>query len=220
MAIFNAIPEQQRFEKDDCIEIMKSVKNETEIQGFFNCHVRDGAAKSRFFAWVNQLREAGKNELESHTEWTFAEKLLSYRREADLFFDLSFETISSVAGNGAIIHYSPSEIEHSAIKANEIYLLDSGGQYFDGTTDTTRTMWLGIDGSEASAHMKECYTRVLKGVIALTTMIFPSETKGPMLDSVARSYLWQIGLDYRHGTGHGVGCFLNVHEGPQGFNAS
>ena len=101
-----------------------------------------------------------------------------------------------------------------------MYLLDSGGQYFDGTTDTTRTTWLGTDGKKPSDHQKECYTRVLKGVIALTQMVFPDNTKGPMLDSVARSYLWKIGLDYRHGTGHGVGCFLNVHEGPQGFSAS
>merc|ERR1712129_599199 len=136
------------------------------------------------------------------------------------FVDLSFETISSIAGNGAIIHYSPTKDENAPIKANEIYLLDSGGQYLDGTTDTTRTSWLGVDGQCASDHQKECYTRVLKGMIALSAMVFPIHTKGPMLDSIARSHLWQIGLDYRHGTGHGVGCFLNVHEGPQGFSAS
>eukprot|EP01083_Nonionella_stella_P192388 711188_1 len=220
LAIYNAIPEAQRLEKDDCIEIMKSVKNETEVQGFINSHVRDGAAKSRFFAWIHQLRENGKDELEKHTEWTFAEKLLAFRREMDLFVDLSFETISSIGANGAVIHYSPTEEENSAIQANEMYLLDSGGQYFDGTTDTTRTTWLGVDGASPSDHQKECFTRVLKGVIALTKMVFPYNTKGPMIDSVARSFLWQIGLDYRHGTGHGVGCFLNVHEGPQGFSAS
>eukprot|EP00485_Elphidium_margaritaceum_P000307 CAMPEP_0202697452 /NCGR_PEP_ID=MMETSP1385-20130828/10782_1 /ASSEMBLY_ACC=CAM_ASM_000861 /TAXON_ID=933848 /ORGANISM="Elphidium margaritaceum" /LENGTH=614 /DNA_ID=CAMNT_0049353915 /DNA_START=164 /DNA_END=2005 /DNA_ORIENTATION=+ len=220
MAIYSAIPKEQRFEKDDCIEIMKAIKNETEVQGFLNCHVRDGAAKSRFFAWVQSLRDGGQSELEKHTEWSFAEKLLSLRREAELFVDLSFETISSIGANGAVIHYSPSESEHSAIKANEVYLLDSGGQYLDGTTDTTRTYWLGVNGATPSEYQRECYTRVLKGVIALTKIVFPSNTKGPMIDSVARSYLWQIGLDYRHGTGHGVGCFLNVHEGPHGFSAS
>jgi len=220
VAIYKKIPKALRFEKDDCIEIMKSLKNEAEIKGFMDCHVRDGAAKSRFFAWVDALRAAGSGELEKHTEWTFAEKLLSFRKEADLFVDLSFETISSIAGNGAVIHYSPSAEDNAAIKANEVYLLDSGGQYMDGTTDTTRTKWLGTNGTAPSEHRRECYTRVLKGVIALTKMVFPFNTKGPLIDSVARSFLWQIGLDYRHGTGHGVGSFLNVHEGPQGFSAS
>ena len=220
VAIYNAIPKNQRFEADDCIEIMKSIKNKTELEGFRNCHIRDGAAKSRFFAWINQLRQSGKEEIEKETEWSFAEKLLSFRREADLFVDLSFDTISSIAGNGAIIHYHPTKDNNSKIKINKIYLLDSGGQYFDGTTDTTRTIWLGINNEKPSDHQRECFTRVLKGVIALTKMIFPYNTKGPMIDSIARSYLWQIGLDYRHGTGHGVGSFLNVHEGPQGFSSS
>lgn len=224
-AIFNAIPLSQRYESDDCIEIMKSIKNEIEIEGFAACHIRDGAAKSRFFAWINKLREDandenGKNEIEKHTEWTFAEKLLEFRRENDLFVDLSFETISSIGSNGAIIHYSPTSGKNKQIEVNKIYLLDSGGQYFDGTTDTTRTIWLGINNQKPSNYECECYTRVLKGVINLTKMIFPYNTKGPMIDSMARSYLWQIGLDYRHGTGHGVGSFLNVHEGPQGFTSS
>jgi len=220
LAIREAIPQSQRHEGDGPIALMKALKNETEIGGFRACHIRDGAAKSRFFAWIAQLRAEGKEAIEKHSEWTFAEKLLSLRREADLFVDLSFETISSVGPNGAVIHYAPSEKENAQITANEMYLLDSGGQYLDGTTDTTRTTWLGVDGAKPSAHRKECYTRVLKGVIALTKMVFPYNTKGPQIDSVARAFLWQIGLDYRHGTGHGVGCFLNVHEGPHGFSAS
>ena len=250
-AIADCVPQKLRLLKDDPIELAKSIKNETEINGIRYCHIRDGAAKTKFFAWIEEMKKKDVKLLEKHTEWSFAEKLKDFRayvffllnmyiflvalffyfvccfvflnREQDLFVDLSFETISSISGNGAIIHYSPSEDNHSKIEANEIYLLDSGGQYLDGTTDVTRTTFLGdlkALNNYKAPKIREYYTRVLKGVIALDSLIFPENSKGPLIDAVARQYLWQIGLDYRHGTGHGVGCFLNVHEGPQGFSAS
>ena len=158
--------------------------------------------------------------LETFNEYTFALKLKEYRSKQDNFVDLSFATISSIGSNGAIIHYSPSPNNNSQIKCNKMYLLDSGGQYLDGTTDVTRTIYLSINNNKPSQYEIECYTRVLKGVINLSNIIFPINTKGPIIDSIARQSLWEIGLDYQHGTGHGVGCFLNVHEGPQGFSAS
>ena len=185
-----------------------------------DCHIRDGVAKTKFLSWVNDLCKSGKNELSKWNEYTFAEKLREFRAKNKLFVDLSFETISSIAGNGAIIHYAPTESNNAPIKPNEMYLLDSGAQYLDGTTDVTRTTFLSVNNGKPTAHQIECYTRVLKGVINLSLMIFPENTKGPLIDAIARTHLWEIGLDYQHGTGHGIGCFLNVHEGPQGFSAS
>lgn len=129
------------------------------------------------------------------------------------FIGLSFQTISSTGPNASIIHYAPDQHKSAQIRADQIYLLDSGGQYKDGTTDVTRTFHFG----QPQQIEKDCYTRVLKGHISLDTLVFPKGTTGYVIDCIARRPLWQVGLEYRHGTGHGVGSFLNVHEGPQGI---
>src|SRR5262249_54744395 len=145
------------------------------------------------------------------TEISAAQQLESFRREDSRCQDLSFSTISSFASNGAIIHYFPEEKTNKIIDNSALYLVDSGGQYFEGTTDVTRTLHLGQPTAEEKIH----YTRVLKGHIALRHTKFPRGTCGEQLDGFARRFLWEIGADYAHGTGHGVGCYLCVHEGPQ-----
>jgi len=147
------------------------------------------------------------------SEVDVADKLESYRRELADFVGLSFDTISSTGPNGAIIHYKPERSTCAIVDANMIYLCDSGGQYFDGTTDVTRTYHFGTP----SAREKRCFTRVLQGHIAIDTAIFPRGITSYLLDPFARAALWVDGLDFRHGTGHGVGAFLNVHEGPHGI---
>ncbi|KAF0307274.1 Xaa-Pro aminopeptidase 1 [Amphibalanus amphitrite] len=186
---------------------MKAVKNETEIQGMHSAHVRDAAALCTYLSWLEEQVAAGH----SVTEVSGAAKLDALRAEQDLFVSLSFNTISSSGPNGAVIHYDPSEATDRPITKDELYLVDSGGQYRDGTTDVTRTVHFG----QPTDHQKECFTRVLKGQIALATAVFPNKTRGTLLDPLARLALWQAGLDYPHGTGHGIGSFLNVHEGPQ-----
>jgi Xaa-Pro aminopeptidase len=191
--------------RDPCI-LAKAIKNPIEIAGAKAAHVRDGAALSRFLDWFD--REAPKGTLD---EITAAEKLENFRRESNLLKDLSFDTISGAGPNGAIVHYRVSPETNRKVEQDSIFLLDSGGQYLDGTTDVTRTMIVGTP----SAEMKDRFTRVLKGHIALATARFPVGTRGTQLDVLARQFLWQAGLDYAHGTGHGVGSFLSVHEGPQ-----
>ncbi|ETO22962.1 aminopeptidase [Reticulomyxa filosa] len=213
VAIWNTLPLENRCDKDSPIEFLKAIKNKHELNGMRDCHLRDGVAKTKFLAWIDTVKSS--NSLHKHTECTFAEKLLSFRKDQKTFLDLSFETISSVGANGAIIHYAPTPDTCAKISEG-MYLVDSGGQYVNGTTDVTRTTHLG----KPTPHEKECFTRVLKGVIALSRVVFPYDTKGPFLDTLARMHLWQSGLDYRHGTGHGVGAGLNVHEGPIGFSAS
>ncbi|KIJ15105.1 hypothetical protein PAXINDRAFT_169294 [Paxillus involutus ATCC 200175] len=188
---------------------MKAIKNSTEINGFRQCHIRDGAALVRYFAWLDQQLKNGVVLSESQG----ADKLEEFRSEFDLFRGLSFPTISSAGPNAGIIHYSPDPKDCATITKDQIYLCDSGGQYLDGTTDVTRTWHFGTP----SAEEKRAFTRVLQGHIAIDTAIFPTGTTGFIIDSWARRALWQDGLDYRHGTGHGVGHFLNVHEGPQGI---
>ncbi|TKX22239.1 putative Xaa-Pro aminopeptidase P [Elsinoe australis] len=188
----------------------KAVKNETELSGMRNCHVRDGAALSEYFAWLeDQLVNKGTK----LDEVQGADKLESIRSKHEHFVGLSFDTISSTGPNAAVIHYKPEPGNCSIIDPNAIYLCDSGAQYLDGTTDTTRTLHFG----EPSAMEKKAFTLVLKGHIALDLIIFPKGTSGFALDTTARQFLWQQGLDYRHGTGHGVGSYLNVHEGPIGI---
>lgn len=193
----NGVPVQ------DICQLQKAEKNETELQGMINCHRRDGVALVKLLYWL-QNNWRGKTELE------VVQKLHELRQEQDLFFEESFETIAGAAENGAIVHYQPTEKTNRKLQENNLLLLDSGGQYFDGTTDVTRTVALGIPSDE----MIHDFTLVLKGHIALERAIFPKETSGVQLDALARLPLWREGKDYKHGTGHGVGCFGNVHEGP------
>ncbi|KAL1873974.1 hypothetical protein VTK73DRAFT_675 [Phialemonium thermophilum] len=188
----------------------KAVKNETELEGMRQCHIRDGAALIEFFAWLeNQLveKKATLDEVEA------ADKLEELRKKQKNFAGLSFDTISSTGPNAAVIHYKPERGSCSVIDPNAVYLCDSGAQYFDGTTDTTRTLHFGTP----TAAEKTAYTLVLKGNIALDMTVFPKGTTGFALDCLSRQFLWKHGLDYRHGTGHGVGSYLNVHEGPIGI---
>ncbi|KAJ1959075.1 hypothetical protein GGI12_004530 [Dipsacomyces acuminosporus] len=193
------------------ITLLKALKNPVELEGMRQSHIRDGAAMANYFGWLEHelLFNGGHLKL---SEVDVADKLEELRRAQKDCVGLSFTTISSVGANGAIIHYSPKRGSDALLDINQMYLCDSGGQYLDGTTDVTRTYHFGTP----SAWERECFTRVLKGHIALDRAVFPSGTNGYALDPLARLPLWEIGLDYRHGTGHGVGSFLNVHEGPQG----
>uniref|UniRef100_A0AAR2J4N1 X-prolyl aminopeptidase (aminopeptidase P) 1, soluble n=2 Tax=Pygocentrus nattereri TaxID=42514 RepID=A0AAR2J4N1_PYGNA len=177
--------------------LAKAVKNPTEIQGMRMAHIHHCHCQ---FCTVTEISAADK-----------AEELRSQQKD---FVGLSFPTISSVGPNGAIIHYRPLPETNRTLSLNEVYLIDSGAQYMDGTTDVTRTVHFGTP----SDYEKECFTYVLKGHIAVSAAVFPNGTKGHLLDSFARAALWDSGLDYLHGTGHGVGCFLNVHEGPCGIS--
>jgi len=188
---------------------LKSLKNPTEVEGFRASHIRDGSALVRYFAWLEEQLNQGVELSESQG----ADQLEKFRSELDLFKGLSFTTISSTGPNGAIIHYSPDPNDCAIIRKDQIYLCDSGGQYLDGTTDVTRTLHFGTP----TAEQRRSFTRVLQGHIAIDTAVFPNGTSGYIIDTWARRYLWRDGLDYRHGTGHGVGHFLNVHEGPQGI---
>lgn len=186
----------------------KAVKNSAEQQGQRDAQARDGVAITRFLHWLSV--EAPKGEVD---ELGAAEQLHQFRRECGDLRDLSFDTISGSGPNGAIVHYRVSEETNRVLQPSSVFLCDSGGQYPDGTTDITRTVW--IAPNEPSAEAKDRFTRVLKGHICLDQQTFPAGTPGSALDSLARQYLWQAGVDYAHGTGHGVGSFLAVHEGPQ-----
>lgn len=186
----------------------KAQKNPVEQAGHRAAQKRDGAALSRFLHWLEQ--EAPKGEL---TELSAAAKLRDFRMATGKLKDLSFDTISGAGPNGAICHYKVDETTNRRIDPSSIYLVDSGGQYLDGTTDVTRTVWVGPDAP--TEEMKDRFTRVLKGHIALAQASFPEGTRGAQLDTLARMHLWTAGVDYAHGTGHGVGSFLAVHEGPQ-----
>ena len=190
---------------DPC-ELPKACKNETEIRGTRAAHLRDGRALTRFLAWVGT--EAPKGSVD---EIAAAKKLESFRAETNELRDLSFDTISGAGANGAIVHYRVTTATNQPLQRGELFLVDSGGQYLDGTTDVTRTVAIG----EASAEQRDRFTRVLKGHIGIATARFPEGTSGAQLDAFARMALWKAGLDYDHGTGHGVGSYLSVHEGPQ-----
>ncbi len=192
--------------QDPCL-LPKACKNSTEIEGIKNAHIRDGNAVRKFLNWLENEIEYG-NEV---TEISASDKLEGIRSEAELFQGLSFDTISAYGSNGATIHYKATEQTNRKIEKGSLYLVDSGGQYLDGTTDITRTIAIG----EPTERQKLHYTLVLKGHIALANSKFPIGTTGSQLDILARQYLWEYGLDYNHGTGHGVGSFMNVHEGPQ-----
>ena len=188
--------------------IPKAVKNSAEQSGQRASQARDGAAVAKFLHWLSIAAPTG-----GETELSAAARLQAFREEAPELRDLSFDTISGAGANAAQCHYKVSEESNIPIAPGSIYLVDSGGQYADGTTDITRTVWIG-PGQPTPEH-KDRFTRVLKGHIALGTAVFPQGTVGAQLDSLARMHLWQAGLDYAHGTGHGVGSFLSVHEGPQ-----
>ncbi len=195
--------------KECPVTLFKARKNKTELEGFKNCHIRDGAAMVNFFSWLEYAVPAG-----GVTELSAAAKLESFRREISLFKGLSFETISAYGEHGAIVHYSSTKESDVELKPQGIFLLDSGGQYLDGTTDITRTVALG----EPTSEQKDRFTRVLKGHIDLALAKFPAGTQGMQLDTIARKSLWDIEENYGHGTGHGVGSYLGVHEGPQAIS--
>ena len=184
----------------------RAIKNEAELSGQRAAQTRDGAVMVRFLKWVEE--EAPGGELD---ELAASDRLEALRRENPELRDLSFDSISGAGPNGAIVHYRSSEKTNRKLEQGSLYLIDSGGQYQDGTTDITRTVAVG----EPTAEMRDRFTRVLQGHIALATAVFPKGTRGGQLDSFARRPLWEAGLDYAHGTGHGVGSFLSVHEGPQ-----
>ncbi|ORY73071.1 peptidase M24, structural domain-containing protein [Leucosporidium creatinivorum] len=188
---------------------LKGIKNSVEIEGFRQSHLRDGVALVRYFSWLERRLASG----EPITESQAADKLEEFRSELEHFKGLSFETISSTGANAAIIHYAPSPTDSAIIDKDQIYLCDSGAQFTDGTTDTTRTLHFGTP----TEREKRAFTRVLQGHIAIDSAIFPETTTGFLLDTWARKALWKDGLDYRHGTGHGIGSHLNVHEGPHGI---
>lgn len=207
-AIFERL-EQARaklVEARDPAVLPKAVKNPVEIAGTKAAHLRDGAALTRFLHWL--ALEAPKGGLD---ELTASDKLHAFRKETGELRDLSFDTISGAGPNGAVVHYRASEKTNRKLEPGQLYLIDSGGQYLDGTTDVTRTVAIG----EPTAEMRDRFTRVLKGHIAIARAVFPKGTRGSQLDVLARQHLWDVGLDFAHGTGHGVGSFLSVHEGPQ-----
>ena len=189
----------------DPIAMMKAIKNPVEIEGARAAHARDGAAVTRFLAWFD--REAPQGKL---TEIGAVEALESFRRDTGLLKDVSFPSISGAGPDGAIVHYRVTRSTNRRIAPGELFLIDSGGQYQDGTTDITRTVAVGTPTPE----MRERFTLVLKGHIAIARAVFPDGTAGAQLDPFARQALWAHGLDFEHGTGHGVGSYLSVHEGP------
>jgi Xaa-Pro aminopeptidase len=207
-AIFEALEAggARILEKRDPAVLPKAVKNEVEIAGHRAAQARDGAAVVRFLHWLSI--EAPRGALD---ELRAADRLEAFRKDSGELRDLSFDTISGAGPNGAVVHYRVSAETNRTIEPGNLYLVDSGGQYPDGTTDITRTVAIGTP----SAEMRDRFTRVLKGHVALARARFPQGTRGSQLDVLARQFLWQEGLDYAHGTGHGVGSYLSVHEGPQ-----
>ncbi len=190
---------------DPCA-LPKAIKNDVEIEGIRAAHVRDGAALCRFLAWLDHSAPQG-----TVTEMEAAEHLAALRAAVDGYRGLSFPTISAAGPNGAVVHYRPTPRSDRRLEPGTLYLVDSGGQYLDGTTDVTRTIAIG----PPTETMRERFTAVLKGHIGLATSRFPKGTTGSQLDAFARRPLWDLGIDFDHGTGHGVGAYLNVHEGPQ-----
>jgi Xaa-Pro aminopeptidase len=209
VSTINGVSDAVLIEKRDPILLPKSKKNDAEIGGMKEAHRLDGVALAKFLHWFDQ--QAPKGNL---TEIGIVEALEHFRREEPSCIDASFDTISGSGPNGAIVHYRVNEKSNRTLKAGELMLLDSGAQYLSGTTDITRTMFTG----KATAEQKDRFTRVLKGMMALSMQKFPRGTSGAQLDVLARQFLWQDGVTYNHGTGHGVGAFLGVHEGPVGFS--
>ena len=193
---------------DPC-QLAKAIKNDIELAGARSAHIRDGVALSKFLHWLSVFAPQGEID-----EFSAEQKLTKYRQDGEHFKDLSFPTITGSGPNGAIVHYRVTKESNRKLGLGELYLVDSGAQYLDGTTDVTRTVAIG----RPTPEMKERFTRVLKGHIAIATTRFPQGTTGAQLDVLARHALWQAGLDFDHGTGHGVGSYLNVHEGPHSIS--
>jgi Xaa-Pro aminopeptidase len=193
---------------DPCV-LPQARKNATEIKGARAAHKRDGAAMARFLAWLDREAPTGRID-----EISASRRLEEMRAETQALKEISFDTISGAGPNGAIVHYRVSTATNRALKPGELYLVDSGAQYLDGTTDVTRTVTIG----QPTREMQERFTLVLKGNIAVATARFPKDTRGIDLDPFARRALWEAGLDFDHGTGHGVGSYLSVHEGPQSIS--
>ena len=207
-ALYEAIPADcKKINTKSPILIDKAKKNAVELEGERIAMRQDAAALTRFFKWLEE--EAFKS---PQTEWTLMEKLHEFRLMGENFVEESFGTIAGYLGNGAIVHYAATKEHCAEVKPEGMLLLDSGGQYLDGTTDITRTIWL---GGRIPQQAKLDYTYVLKGHIALQTARFPRGTRGNQLDALAKQYMWEAGITYGHGTGHGVGHFLGCHEGPQ-----
>ncbi|WP_431283918.1 aminopeptidase P family protein [Humitalea sp. 24SJ18S-53] len=196
---------------DDPCRLPRATKNLVEQAGTRAAHLRDAVALARFLAWFAEAGPTG-----GQTEMSAAARLLEERRRKPLFVAEAFPAIAGAGEHGAIVHYRATPESDRAIAANEVFLLDSGGQYRDGTTDVTRTVWTGP--AAPPAELADRYTRVLRGHVALATLRFPAGVAGPHLDAIARRPLWDVALDYDHGTGHGVGSFLSVHEGPVAFS--
>ncbi|XP_057528571.1 aminopeptidase P1 [Amaranthus tricolor] len=225
-ALYSKLKSDQVLLQQSPIALSKALKNPIEMEGLKNAHMRDGAAVVQFLVWLDkqmqdlygapgyfseaETERIKPSEGQKLTEVSVSDKLEGFRASKEHFRGLSFPTISSVGSNAAIIHYGPDPQTCAEMDPDRIYLFDSGAQYQDGTTDITRTVHFG----RSSAHEKACYTGVLKGHIALDSARFPKGTSGHALDILARIPLWKFGLDYRHGTGHGIGSYLNVHEGP------
>ncbi len=203
--LYNVIKNSKVIDGPSPIPTMKSVKNEVEMEGFRRAMQRDGVAMVKFLCWLEKAVEKG-----GETEMSIDRKLTSLRAEQPLFRGLSFDTIAGYAAHGAIVHYEATEATDAALRPEGLLLLDSGAQYSDGTTDITRTIALG----PVSEWQKFVYTKVLQGHIRLQMLKFPDGACGSQLDAIARSPLWESGLNFLHGTGHGVGAYLNVHEGP------
>ncbi|TPW34681.1 aminopeptidase P family protein [Oecophyllibacter saccharovorans] len=195
----------------DLCTLPKALKNPVELEGHRKAQALDGIAMARFLSWLTQ-HGIGKSET------ALAAQLNDFRRAAPECVGLSFETISGVGPNGASPHYRAEAGKDRVLTPNSVYLVDSGGQYHFGTTDITRTVWLGEAGAQPPQHVRNAFTRVLKGHIALARARFPAGTPGYRLDTLARAALWEAGLDYDHGTGHGIGSYLSVHEGPQSIS--
>lgn len=209
--LYNGIQEGNAKAEKNIIQALKAIKNETEIKHIRNAMIKDAVALTRLFRWLEKtVEERGIPETE------VAEVLANFRKAQGEYHGESFDAIVGYKGNGAIVHYRAEKETCAMIEKDGVLLLDSGGQYYDGTTDITRTIRLG----EPTEQEKFCYTKVLKGHIELASVVFPAGTRGAQLDTLARMHLWQANLNYGHGTGHGVGFFLNVHEGPQGFAPS
>jgi len=206
------IPEFKRHIVRSPIAMLKAVKCSEEIQGFKHCNINDSIALCQFFVWLESQMEKGCAISESDA----AEEIDRLRSLQPGFYSLSFDTISCSGCNGGLIHYRPMKGNDAIISTHEMYLCDSGGQYLTGTTDVTRTVHFGQPNPEE----KHSYTLVLKGHIALASLVFPEGIQGSKIDAIARMALWQYGMNYGHGTGHGVGAFLNVHEGPCGFSGA